>query len=152
VDNHDFRGSDEVINDKMLAYAFILTHEGYPCVYWKDYFTYGLAQPGEPSGIERLVAVHESHAGGQTNTLWLDDGFYVMERSGAGKQPGLVMALNNAAGPRQEWVRCSFGNKTLRPLAWRGAETIFDPQPITVDGDGWCCVNLPPRGYVVYGE
>ena len=151
VDNHDFRGLDEVINDKMLAYAFILTHEGYPCVYWKDYFTYGLAQPGEPSGIERLVALHESHAGGQTNILWLDDGFYVMERSGAGKQPGLLMALNNAAGPRQEWVRCGFGNQTLRPLAWRASEAIFDPQPVTVDGDGWCCVSLPPRGYVVYG-
>lgn len=152
VDNHDFRDRDEVTNDKMLAYAFILTHEGYPCVYWKDYFTYGLAQPGEPSGIERLVAVHESHAGGQTNILWLDDGFYVMERSGAGKQPGLLMVLNNAAGLRQEWVRSCFGNKTLRPLAWRAAEAIFDPQPVTVDSDGWCCISLLPRGYVVYGE
>jgi len=40
----------------------------------------------------------------------------------------------------------------LRPLAWRAAEAIFDPQPVTVDANGWCCISLPPRGYVVYGE
>lgn len=59
VDNHDLRGGDEIINAKMLAYAYILTHEGYPCVYWKDYFRYGLGEPGQPSGIEALVQVHE---------------------------------------------------------------------------------------------
>ena len=39
VDNHDFRDSNNppIISDKMLAYAFILTHPGYPCIYWKDY-------------------------------------------------------------------------------------------------------------------
>ena len=26
-----------VTNDKLLAYSYILTHEGYPCVFWKDY-------------------------------------------------------------------------------------------------------------------
>ena len=32
VDNHDFRGGDSspIINDKLMAYAFILTHKGYP--------------------------------------------------------------------------------------------------------------------------
>jgi len=27
----------------VLAYAFILTHEGYPCVFWQDYFNWDLA-------------------------------------------------------------------------------------------------------------
>src|SRR6185369_9706165 len=98
VDNHDFAGNDCVVNDKMLAYAYILTHEGYPCVFWKDWFTYGLAEPGGASGIERLVRVHESHAGGGTNVLFVDDLLYVMERTGAGAQPGLLFALNNLGG------------------------------------------------------
>jgi alpha-amylase len=56
VDNHDFSGNDCVVNDKMLAYAYILTHEGYPCVFWQDYFNYALAEPGRPGGIERLYS------------------------------------------------------------------------------------------------
>ena len=154
VDNHDFRGGDsppEIINDKMLAYAFILTHEGYPCVYWKDYFRYGLGEPGKPSGIERLVQVHESHAGGGTNILYADDLFYAMERSGAEDQPGLVFALNNSGGVIRQRVKTGFPGKALKPLAWRGKEMIYNPQPVVVDADGWCEVEAPQRGYVVYG-
>ena len=52
VDNHDFRGgiTSPVVNDKMLAYAFILTHPGYPCVFWQDYFEFNLGRPGAPHG------------------------------------------------------------------------------------------------------
>ena len=61
VDNHDFRGGNSapIVNDKLMAYAFILTHPGYPCVYWQDYFEYALGRPGSPSGIAALVTAHE---------------------------------------------------------------------------------------------
>jgi len=150
VDNHDFSGSDCVINDKMLAYAYILTHEGYPCVFWQDYFNYALAEPGQPGGIERLVQLHESHAGGGTNLLYVDDLLYVMERTGAGAQPGLVFALNNSGEVRRELVRTGFKAKTLLPLAWRGKDAVLTPQAVTTDADGWCEVEVRPRGYVVY--
>ncbi len=153
VDNHDFRGdgNDEIVNDKLLAYAYILTHEGYPCVFWKDYYRYGLAEPGEPSGIERLVRVHESHAGGGTNILYTDDTFYAMERSGAGKQPGLVFALNNSGGTLKHGLRTGFKGKKLQPLAWRAKDAIYNPLPVTTNADGWCEIEAPQRGYVVYG-
>ena len=153
VDNHDFRGGDtpEIVNDKMLAYAFILAHEGYPCVFWKDWFTYGLAGPGEPGGIERLVQLHESHAGGGTNILYVDDLLYVMERSGAGAQPGLVFGLNNSGEVVRQRVRTRFLKTDLNPHAWRGGALNLTPATVTTDGDGWCDVEVPPRGYVVYG-
>lgn len=154
VDNHDFRGNDsppEIINDKMLAYAIILTHEGYPCVYWKDWFAYGLGEPGQPSGIERLVRVHESHAGGGTNIVWLDDTCYVMERTGAGEQPGLLFALNNGAASRRVRVRTRFAATQLEPLAWRAKDALITPPTVKTDGDGWCEIEAFPRGYVVYG-
>ena len=153
VDNHDFRGngSDEIVNDKMLAYACILTHEGYPCVYWKDYFRYGLGEPGEPSGIERLVRVHESHAGGGTNVLYADDLFYAMERTGTDDQPGLVFALNNSGGTIGHSVQTSFPGKVLKPLAWRAKDAIYNPPAVTTDADGRCQIEAPHRGYVVYG-
>jgi alpha-amylase len=154
VDNHDFRGGDtsEIVNDKMLAYAYILTHEGYPCVYWKDWFKYGLAVPGEPSGIERLVRVHESHAGGDTKIIYVDDGLYVMERSGIGAQPGLLFALNNTGGTIKRRVKTGRGEKTLQPLAWRAKDEVVNPPEIRTDGDGWCEIEAPRRGYVVYGS
>jgi len=151
VDNHDFSGNDCVVNDKMLAYAYILTHEGYPCVFWKDYFNYGLARPGEPGGIERLVKVHESHAGGKSAIRYVDDLMYVMERTGIGSQPGLLFALNNSGETLGRQVQSGFRGATLRPLAWHGRDTAPQPPAITTDGDGWCHVEVPQRGYVIYG-
>ena len=153
VDNHDFRGGDtpEIVNDKYLAYAYILTHEGYPCVYWKDWFNYGLAETGCASGIERLVKLHESHAGGATNILYVDDSLYVMERTGVGTQPGLVFVLNNSGEVLARRVKSGFCGRKLKPLAWRGKDSLLTPPEFTVDTDGWCEVQAPPRGYVVYG-
>ncbi len=152
VDNHDFRGDgfDEIVNDKMLAYAYILTHEGYPCVYWKDYYKYGLAEPGKPSGIERLVKVHESYAGGTTKILYLDDDFYSMERTGSEAQPGLVFALNNSVGTISHSIQSGFKGQRLKPLAWRAKDMIYDPPTLTTDAEGWCRIEAPQRGYVVY--
>ncbi len=56
VENHDLRDEGRpIINDKLLAYSFILTHEGYPCVFWHDYFNYNLALEGTLNGIAALV-------------------------------------------------------------------------------------------------
>lgn len=46
VENHDVVRDDPIVHDKMLAYAVILTHQGYPCVFWQDYFTWASAGPG----------------------------------------------------------------------------------------------------------
>jgi alpha-amylase len=153
VDNHDFREGEtpEIVNDKLLAYAYILTHEGYPCVYWKDWFNYGLAGPDSASGIERLVQVHESHAGGMANILYVDDLLYIMERTGAGTQPGLLFALNNGGNSLKKRVKTGFGSRMHQPLAWHGRDATHTPSEIIADTDGWCEVEAPPRGYVIYG-
>jgi hypothetical protein len=36
--------------------------------------------------------------------------------------------------------------------AWRGKEMAYRPQSVTMDAEGWCEVEAPRRGYVVYGE
>ena len=69
VENHDVVRDSPIINDKLLAYAFILTHEGYPCVFWQDYFDWNLAQPDNQSGIDALVKVHEQNAAGPTQVF-----------------------------------------------------------------------------------
>jgi alpha-amylase len=151
VENHDTRDQLAIVNDKMLAYSFILTHQGYPCVYWKDWFNYGLARPETPHGIAALIEAHRRGAGGGTQQLALDDDLYVMERTGWGEQPGLVYALNNRG---DRWygarVACRWLNTAFRPVAWWSASDLSRPEDKLTDEDGVAEFWAPPRGYVVY--
>ena len=46
VDNHDM-GDNTIVNDKLMAYSFIMVHEGYPSIFWYDYYNNGLARPAD---------------------------------------------------------------------------------------------------------
>jgi alpha-amylase len=123
VDNPDTDLSDgeNVIWNKLLGYALILTAEGYPSVYYKDYSPdpgcYGL----KPA-IDNLIWIHENLAFGSTATRWGNDGqVYVFERQG---YPGLLVGLNN-----DQWnaytrtVQTSFGpNVQLHDYAGHHAD------------------------------
>jgi alpha-amylase len=147
VENHDVARSDPIVADKMLAYSFILTHEGYPCVFWRDYFGYGLAREGAPDGISALVRAHEDCAGGQTAVLHVDDDLYIMQRSGWGRQSGLALTLNNRADWNGTWVQTEWPVTRLVPRAWSGAVRPLEKR---TDAGGRVDLWAPPRGYVVY--
>jgi alpha-amylase len=150
VENHDVARSSPIINDKLLAYAFILTHEGYPCVFWQDYFNYDLGQPDNQSGIAALVQAHEKFAGGATQVLYVDDDLYIMQRTGAGSQPGLIFVLNNDARWRGLIVQTQWNNTHFQPVAWRGQADLGVPEEKWTDGSGNADFWAPPRGYAVY--
>jgi alpha-amylase len=152
VENHDLRDEGRpIINDKLLAYSYILTHEGHPCVFWHDYFNYDLALEGTPNGIATLVRTHEHHAGGDTKTLWLDDDLYIMQRTGHEDKPGLIYVLNNhgedwrGAMVNTQWINASF-----EPLAWWSKSDMARPINQTTDRDGRAHFYAAPRGYAVY--
>jgi alpha-amylase len=82
-----------IISAKLLAYAFILSVEGYPFVYGKDYFpgsvwagAYGLKP-----WIDNLIWIHENLAAGSTITRYLDPKVIILNRVGG---HGLLTALN----------------------------------------------------------
>jgi alpha-amylase len=150
VENHDVARDTPIVHDKLLAYAFILTHEGYPCVFWQDYFTWNLAQADNRSGIAALVQVHERYAGGTTHVLHVNDDLYVMERAGYGTQPGLVLVLNNRGAWHGAWVGTQWARTPLIPAAWRGRDDLGIPEAKRTNDAGWVDVWAPPRGYVVY--
>ena len=93
VENHDtdLFPSDRIVFNKILAYAYILTSEGYPCVYYRDYSTdagcYGLK-----SEIDNLIWIHEKLAQGSTQERWKDFDVFAYERM---EGPHLLVALNN---------------------------------------------------------
>lgn len=150
VENHDLAREEPIIQDKILAYAFVLTHEGYPCVFWQDYYNFQLARPGEPDGIDALISVHENYAGGETSILYCDDDLYIMQRQGHGKQKGLILALNNGGSWRGHYVTTLWKNRSFRPIAWSGKDHIGVPDTKLTNEAAGTDFWAPPRGYVVY--
>jgi alpha-amylase len=152
VENHDIRDEGRPIaNDKLMAYSYILTHEGYPCVFWKDYYNLDLALEDTHNGIAALVAAHEKYAAGSTSTLYLDDNLYIMQRSGYGSQPGLIYVLNNR-GDRWDgqWVNTQWCNTELIPVAWWSRFDMEQPLNKRTDMEGRASFFAPPRGFAVY--
>ncbi len=151
VENHDTVRDNPIVNAKMLAYAFILTHEGYPCVFWQDYFTWKLGQVGAANGIEALVRVHEVHAGGATSVLYCDDNLYIMQRSGFGEPRGIILVMNNRGDVwNGTWVLTQWTGTRFVPAAWYGRGDAGVPQEQWTRADGWGEFYAPPRGYAVY--
>ncbi len=149
VENHDISRTDPVINDKLLAYAYILTHEGYPCVFWQDYFNLGLAMQSSANGIEALVNVHEQNAAGDTAVLYCDDDLYIMQRSGNINQKGLIVVLNNSGRWNGRTVNTQWASTGFKPAAWNGHDSS-EPETKYTDGYGNATFWSAPRGYAVY--
>jgi len=150
VENHDVVRDSPIINDKLLAYAFIFTHEGYPCVFWQDYFDWDLAQPDNESGISALIKVHEQNAAGSAQVLFVDDDLYIMQRSGLGNQSGLIFVLNNRGNWNGAWVQTRWNNTSFVPAAWRGHDDLGVPREKSTNDSGWVDLWAPPRGYAIY--
>ena len=113
VDNPDtdLSPGEQIISNKLLAYAFILTTEGYPFVYHKDYSTepgcYGLKP-----WIDNLVWIHENLASGRTLTRYADQHVFVYERLG---EPGLMTAISHDPWNRHT-ITCSTNFGANAPL------------------------------------
>jgi alpha-amylase len=152
VENHDLRDEGRpVVNDKLLAYSYILTHEGYPCVFWKDYYNFGLALEGTPNGIAALVQAHERFATGGTQVLHVEDDLYIMQRTGFDGSPGLVYVLNNRGdGWNGGWVGTQWRDTTFSPVAWWSRIDLSRPDRQASNSEGNAQFWAPPRGYVVY--
>ncbi len=152
VENHDLRDEGRpIVNDKLLAYSYILTHQGYPCVFWKDYYNFNLALEGTPHGISALVRAHQTYAGGEAQTLFVDDNLYIMQRSGYEQNPGLLYVLNNRGDSwNGQWVNTRWKNTRLTPVAWWSKTDLHRPQDQHTDLNGNASLYAPPRGFCIY--
>jgi len=148
VENHDTdTGHGPILRNKPQAYAYILTSEGYPCVYYKDYSTdpgcYGMK-----TIIDNLVWIHEKLAHGPTQRRWKDYDVFAYERLG---DPQLLVGLNNhGAAPRTITVDTGFGqNALLHDYTGHGGD-------VRTDDRGRVTITIPRndggRGYVCYSR
>ena len=97
-----------MVQNKLLAYAYILTSEGYPCVFYRDYSTdkncFGL----KPE-IDQLIHIHETLADGATQQRWKDPDLFAYERMGGSH---LLVGLNKGSSTRTITVQTGFPPNT----------------------------------------
>jgi alpha-amylase len=143
----DTDGFGAVVFNKLLAYAYILTAEGWPSVYYRDYssdrYCYGLGPH-----INNLVWIHENLAAGPTNFRHASEQFVVYERIGA---PGLLVGLHNDVwgGPKTVTVATSFGpGASLHDYSGHAGDIRTDAAgnavitiPPNHNGSGYCCYS-----------
>lgn len=135
-----------VIWNKVLGYALMLTSEGYPCVYYRDYSTdsgcYGL----KPF-IDNLIWIHEKLAGGDTIFRHSEYQFVVYERTG---NPGLVVGINNDMSPTWKAVTI----QTSKPNTHWHDYSGHNPVDCWSDNNGMLTFGIPPNnnglGYVCF--
>ncbi|MBX0290039.1 alpha-amylase [Hymenobacter sp. HSC-4F20] len=147
VDNHDTDQTggalySPVVNLKMLAYAYILTRaNGYPCVFYKDYYNYNLGNQ-----IKTLMAIRKANAYGTAfeYTSVDDADYYAYSRAGDATHKGLMMILNDGSTARTKGITSPFKSATLTDKTGNYSGTI------TTDANGYGNFPVQARSYSVW--
>ncbi len=135
VTNHD---TDEIYN-KMLAYAYILTHEGYPTIFYEDYESWL-----DKSKLNNLIWIHNNKATGNTSILYADNDEYIARRNGYGGEPGLIVYINNSNNWLERWVPTNWSSTGIKDYTGNSG---WYP---TTQGGGWVKIQCPPKSYSVW--
>lgn len=135
VTNHD---TDEIFNGKMLAYAYILTHEGYPTIFYRDYEEWL-----NKERLNNLIWIHNNLAGGNTSILYTDNDEYIARRNGY-NNAGLIVYINNANHWQERWVETNWSNTRIKDYTGHS-----NWEPVTQSGR-WVKIQVPPKSYSVW--
>lgn len=172
VDNHDTgKEHDKWVNkDWKLAYAYILTHEGRPCLFYPHFYgvrqydshnaSYWTQAPASlKTDIKRLIHVRKTYLDGiltvlsqSGNPFPSGDAYnvYVARRAGNANKSGAIVVINNHdTQTKGLWV----DNAPAGWTSWANSTLVnaFDPSDSThVYADGRVYVSAPARGYKVY--
>nr|WP_314840113.1 alpha-amylase [uncultured Flavobacterium sp.] len=135
VANHD---TDEIWK-KELAYAYILTHEGYPTIFYRDYEEWL-----NKTKLNNLIWIHNNKATGNTSILYTDNDEYIARRNGYNGNPGLVVYINNSSNWQERWIQTNWSNAQIKDFTGNSG---WYP---TTQADKWVKIQCPPNGYSVW--
>lgn len=135
VANHD---TDEIYTGKTLAYAYILTHEGYPAIFYKDYEDWL-----DKGKLNNLIWIHNNLAKGSTSILYTDTDEYIAKRNGD-NSAGLVVYINNSNSWKKRWIQTNWSNTRIKDYTGNS-----NWQPVT-QGGKWVEIQAPPKSYSVW--
>jgi len=135
VDNHDTARDTEdksISRFKYQAYTYILMREhGVPCVFWKDYYQWGMKE-----GLDQLMLARQKFAYGSGYECESNDyNTYSYMRAGSDEQPnsGLVMMITQQAGSGliNKWINARQPETTFYDYTGHVEEEV------TTNQDGW---------------
>jgi hypothetical protein len=143
-----------VVQDKHMAYAYLMAAEGRPTVFWKDYWPnwYGL----KPE-IDLLMLLRRHMAGGESAQMNLlgpsgGDGssaltdLWALRRVGDGSTTGMILTLNdNPTTTLETYVDTPFAGQELKDYS-----DAFLFQSTATAGDGRALVKAGARNYAWY--
>ena len=152
VENHDTDDPTSstrspIVINKAQGYAYILTSEGYPSVFFKDYST-DPGSYGMKPVIDPLIFIHEQIAAGATQQRFKTFDVFAYERLGGAH---LLVGLNNNGNiAHQITVDTGFGaNVTLHDYTGHSGD-------VQTDGNGQVTITIPKNtnglGYVCYSR
>jgi alpha-amylase len=147
VDNHDTDQTggalfSPVVNLKMLAYAYILTREkGYPCVFYRDFYEYGLG-----AQIKKIIDCRKAngYGSGFEYTSANDADCYVYSRAGDATHAGMLVMLNDGSTAKTKTVTTPFKNATLTDKTGNTTGTV------TTDANGTGTFSVNLRNYAIW--
>jgi alpha-amylase len=172
IENHDTGKEHDkwITKDWKMGYAYILTHEGRPCIFYPHYYGVTLVDNHDatktvtiPStlkdDINKLLFVRKTYLGGTISVLSETgnpypagdaQNVYVARRQGNGTKSGAIIVINNHdTSTKSLWVNSTpagFQN-------WAGVTLVNafnSSQTTVVQPDGRVNVSAPARGYTVW--
>ena len=121
IENHDTSPRDpgfiasasaEYRTQRLMAYAYLLTHPGVPCVFWPHYFDWG---PEYRGAIRRLMEIRREAgiaAGSPVRVLAASNGLYAAVTDGAARQAAVKLGKNwGWTPPGGGWTLAASGER-----------------------------------------
>ena len=144
VANHDTEKDVNLNNiiskeKKLLAYAYMLTHSGYPTIFISDY-----ENPEFKAKIQNLLLINRSLAIGNEKFYLASDTEFIDFRLGNDKSPGLMLFLNSGSTPATRTIPTHWKGKTLIDYTNQSAE-----RP-TTDSNGNVTITVGANSYGVW--
>ncbi|MFD0975822.1 alpha-amylase [Salinimicrobium gaetbulicola] len=142
--NHDTEkdsNEDNYISydNKMKAYSFILTHPGYPTIFYSDYENEEFKEK-----LNKLMLIHNTIATGEVEVLYVDNDEYVMKRSGNATNPGLILYINTGINAKRRSVESNWNSNFVMDYS---ENTNYIAK---TDETGSVMLEGPANGYAVY--
>jgi alpha-amylase len=135
VSNHD----TNEIQKKNLAYAYILTHEGFPTIYYRDYEEWL-----NKDELNNLLWIHNFKATGNTTLLYVDQYEYIARRNGYNGNPGLIVYLNNSDSWKERWILSNWSDVHIKDFSNHSNWLT------TTQKDKWVKIQSPPHSYSIW--
>lgn len=172
LDNHDTGKEHDkwVTKDFDLGYAYLLTHEGRPCIFYPHF--YGITEydsndhsksvtvpEGLKSSIQQLINIRKTYLGG-TITVLSETGnpapaqnvsnLYIARRQGNGTKDGAIIVLNNDDSNRLSMTVTvnadGFSDWSKKTLV----NVLNTAEQVTVQADGRVELSAPARSYSIW--